>query len=136
MSKVRYFIAIGVSLAVMAIVSILLTCLTDGAFQVWMAIIVAYFIGALVGDLILYYEGLPLRVCVIILSWIPRIYNSWHYLVDDISGFTITIILAIILILPGISLVIAVFMIALILPIIISAVTFIVHLITFAQDLY
>lgn len=132
MSKVRYFIAIGVSLAVMAIAAVLLSFV----FEVWIAIIVAYFIGALVGDLILYYEGLPLRLCYIILSWIPRIYNSWHYLVDDISGFTITIILAIILIFPGICLVISVFFVALILPIVVSAITFIIHLITFAQDLY
>ena len=134
MSKVRYFIAIIVAIAA-AIV--FYSLLADPDEFVFGLVIVAYIVGALVGDLILEPLGLPLRLFITILSWIPRLLSNLGMLFgDDRYGYGIfSFILAIILLGPCLSLSLIILFIAIVIPVLISAVTFIIHLITFAQDL-
>ena len=134
MSKVRYFIAIIVAIAVGIV---FYSLLADPDEFVFGLVIVAYIVGALVGDLILEPLGLPLRLFITILSWIPRLLSNLGMLFgDDRYGYGIfSFILAIILLGPCLSLSLIILFIAIVIPVLISAVTFIIHLITFAQDL-
>ena len=134
MSKVRYFIAIIVAIAVGIVFYSLLAYPDEFVFGL---VIVAYIVGALVGDLILEPLGLPLRLFITILSWIPRLLSNLGMLFgDDRYGYGIfSFILAIILLGPCLSLSLIILFIAIVIPVLISAVTFIIHLITFAQDL-
>ena len=135
MSKVRYFIAIIVAIAV-AIVFYSLMGYPD-EIEIGL-VILAYIVGSLVGDLILEPLGLPLRLFIIILSWIPRILSNLGMLFgDDRYGYGLfSFILAIILLGPCLALSLIILFIAIVIPILTSAATFIIHLITFAQDLY
>mgnify|MGYP003293667905 CR=1 FL=1 len=135
MSKVRYFIAIIVAIAVAIVLYSLLAYPDEFDF---MLVILSYVAGALVGDLILEPLGLPLRLFITILSWIPRILSNLGMLFgDDRYGYgAFSFILAIILLVPCLSLSAIILFIAIVIPVLISAVTFIIHLITFAQDLY
>ena len=135
MSKVRYFIAIIVAIAV-AIVSYFLMAEPDEF--VFGFLILAYIIGSVVGDLILEPLGLPLRLFITILSWIPRVLSNLGMLFgDDRYGYGIfSFIVGIILLVPCISLSLIILFIAIVIPVVISIVTFIIHLITFAQELY
>ena len=134
MSKVRYFIAIIVAI-VAAIVFYSLLADPD-EFQIGL-VILGYVVGALVGDLILEPLGLPLRLFITILSWIPRILSNLGMLFgDDRYGYGIfSFILAIILLGPCLSLSLIILFIAVVVPVLVSAVTFVIHLITFAQEL-
>ena len=134
MSKVRYFIAIIVAIAAAIVFYSLLA--DPDEFQIGLAIL-GYVVGALVGDLILEPLGLPLRLFITILSWIPRILSNLGMLFgDDRYGYGIfSFILAIILLGPCLSLSLIILFIAVVVPVLVSAVTFVIHLITFAQEL-
>ena len=135
MSKVRYFIAIIVAIAVAIVLYSLLAYTDEFDFGL---VILSYAAGALVGDLILEPLGLPLRLFITILSWIPRILSNLGMLFgDDRYGYGVfSFILALILLGPCLCLSFIILFIAIVITVLISAVTFIIHLITFAQDLY
>ena len=129
-SKVRYIIAIIVAIAVTVAMYFLLSM--GYGFDI-LLLLFSYCIGAMGGDFILGYEGLAFRLFLLFVSWIPSIFYFW------VSLFTfniITIIIAIALFTPCLTAIFGILFFAIALAAVISSVTFIIHIITYAQDLY
>ena len=129
-SKVRYIIAIIVAIAVTVAMYFLLSM--GYGFDI-LLLLFSYCIGAMVGDFILGPDGLAFRLFLFFVSWIPSIFYFW------VSLFTfniITIIMAIALFTPWLTAIFGILFFAIALAAVISSVTFIIHIITYAQDLY
>ena len=129
MSKSRYFTALGVAIVVFVVATIFFESLYFDEERY----VLAYLLAALVAELIFGEAGLAGRVFLFFISWIPSIAAFWISLFSSgLIGFIIS--LAIFSFCFGAIGVIL--LVAIGLALLISAVLFIVHVFTFARDLY
>jgi hypothetical protein len=129
MSKGRYIFSIILAVAVFLGLYFLIG---HGDFE-WEIFLFSYLCGSLAGELVFWEESISARVLLFIWSFIPKIFLFWlGLLTSSVIGFIISLFIMTFCF----GAIGAVFFIGIGVSGIISAVMFIIHLITLPGDLY
>ncbi len=129
MSKGRYIFAIIIAVVVFFGLYFLIG---QGYFE-WEIFLFSYACGSLAGELVFWEESISIRVLLYIWSLIPRIFLFWlSLLTSSVIGFIISLFIMTFCF----GAIGVVFSFGLGISGIMAVVMFIVHLITFPQDLY